>query len=102
MMQLFFIILGMAIVTFIPRLLPVFIMDRLNLPIWANKWLKTIPYAALGALIFPGILSVEASLPIVGLIGGLTAVFLAFFKLQIIYIVFGSIITVMLMKVLFL
>ncbi|SET27380.1 Branched-chain amino acid transport protein [Natronincola peptidivorans] len=97
-MQLFFIILGMAIVTFIPRLLPVFIMNNLKLPAWGNKWLKAIPYAALGALIFPGILTVEANLPIVGLLGGLAAILLASLKLQIIYIVFGSIGTVMLLK----
>lgn len=101
-MQLFLIILGMAIVTFIPRLLPVFIMDKLKLPNWANKWLRTIPYAALGALIFPGILTVETNLPIIGLAGGLVAVLLTFMKLQIIYIVFGSIFTVMLLKFLIL
>ena len=101
-MQLFLIILGMAIVTFIPRLLPVFIMDKLKLPNWANKWLRTIPYAALGALIFPGILTVETNLPIIGLAGGLVAVLLTFMKLQNIYIVFGSIFTVMLLKFLIL
>ncbi|MCC5910716.1 MAG: AzlD domain-containing protein [Clostridiaceae bacterium] len=97
-MELFFIILGMALVTFIPRLLPVLIMDRLTLSPWVKKWLKTIPYAALGALIFPGILSIEAGVPFIGLAGGIVAGGIAFFKLHIIYVVFGSIFTVMLMK----
>ncbi|AKL94127.1 branched-chain amino acid transport [Clostridium aceticum] len=101
-MQLFFIILGMAMVTFIPRLLPVFIIDKLSLPSWASKWLKTIPYAALGALIFPGILTVESSLPIIGFVGGIAAMIIAFFKLHVIYVIFGSILTVMLMKFLLL
>lgn len=101
-MQLFLIILGMTVVTFIPRLLPVFIIDKLKLPAWANNWLKAIPYAALGALIFPGILTVEANKPIIGLVGGLVALILALTKLQIIYVVLGSIFSVMLLKALIL
>ncbi|SDK04033.1 AzlD domain-containing protein [Natronincola ferrireducens] len=101
-MTFFIVILSMAIVTFIPRLLPAFIMDKLNLPPWVNKWLKTIPYAALGALIFPGVLTVEATMPIIGLMGGVVAVALAFLKFHVIYVVFGSIFTVILMKALLL
>lgn len=101
-MKLFLIILGMTVVTFTPRLIPVFIMDKLNLPPWANKWLRAIPYAALGALIFPGILTVEPGIPIIGLVGGIVAIIMAFLNLHVIYVIFGSITTVMLIKFLFL
>lgn len=36
-------ILGMAIVTMVPRFIPAFIMDRLALKPWLNKWLNAIP-----------------------------------------------------------
>lgn len=48
------IIIGMAAVTMIPRVIPAFIVDKLQFRDWINRWLNAIPYAALGALIFPG------------------------------------------------
>lgn len=94
-MKIVFIILAMSLVTFIPRLLPVFIMDRLTLPGWGSKWLRSIPYAALGALIFPGVLNIEEGLPLLGLAGALSAAILAYFKLHAIYVILGSIAVVM-------
>lgn len=88
------IIIGMAIVTAIPRLIPVFIVDKVSFPNWVNRWLNAIPYAALGALIFPGILTVKPDQPLVGLIGGGIALLLAFIGLNIIFVVLGAIATV--------
>jgi len=67
------IILGMAVVTAVPRVLPAFLPSEMELPSWVRRWLAAVPYAALGALIFPGILSVDPSRPWVGLLGGLGA-----------------------------
>jgi branched-subunit amino acid transport protein len=100
-MEVFLIIIGMSIVTYVPRLLPALIMDRFMLPTWVNRWLKSIPYAALGALIFPGILSVDKSSAMIGLVGGLVAAAAAYFRVPIIYVIFGSIVSVILMKVWF-
>lgn len=97
-MNEFLIIAGMAVVTLIPRWLPVIIIGRVSFPKWVNDWLSYIPYAALGALIFPGILSVDAENPSFGLIGGLVAVLLAFFRCHILLVIFGSIATVMVLK----
>jgi branched-subunit amino acid transport protein len=99
-MDLFFIVLGMCIVTYIPRLLPVFIIDYFVLPKWIKRWLNCIPYAALGALIFPSILTVEKDIPLIGLIGGIVAVIIASYRLHIIYVIGGSILTVILIKTL--
>ncbi len=98
-MALFFVILAMGAVTFIPRLLPVFIVDRLNLPDWVNRWLKAIPYAALGALIFPGILYIEEGSPFTGLAGGAAAVILAALRVHILFVIFGAMAAVLIMKV---
>ncbi|GAA5416727.1 hypothetical protein Pryu01_01765 [Paraliobacillus ryukyuensis] len=81
------IIIGMALVTIVPRFIPVFIVDRIQFPEWINQWLNVIPYAALGALIFPGVLTVIPERPWIGFVGGLVAVLLAIFRVQTILIV---------------
>lgn len=91
------IIAGMAIVTMIPRLLPVFIVEKLQFRPWLNRMLSAIPYAALGALIFPGILTVIPEQPHIGLIGGIVAVLLSFLGLNVILVVIGAIAAVFLM-----
>ncbi|HDQ14702.1 MAG TPA: AzlD domain-containing protein, partial [Sediminispirochaeta sp.] len=65
-------IFGMALVTYIPRLLPFVLIDKEKLPPRLVRMLKNIPYAALGALIFPGILTVDENVWL-GVVGGLVA-----------------------------
>jgi branched-subunit amino acid transport protein len=90
-MEILLIIGGMALVTFIPRLLPAVVLQSVPLPGWVRRWLETIPYAALGALIFPGILEVAPERPEVGLVGGAAAAVLAWLDLHIIWIMAGAI-----------
>ena len=91
-------IIGMALVTYIPRLLPALIPDRFQFPEWFNRWLKSIPYAALGALIFPGVLLVDQDQPLIGLLGGVTAVVLSLLNLHITLVMAGSISAVLLIQ----
>ncbi|MFD1361361.1 AzlD domain-containing protein [Lentibacillus salinarum] len=91
------IIIGMALVTMIPRVIPAYIVDKLQFRDWVNRWLNAIPFAALGALIFPGILSVIPNRPYIGLLGGLAAVALAFLGMNVIFVVIGAIVTVFLL-----
>jgi branched-subunit amino acid transport protein len=96
------IILGMAAVTYIPRMLPALFMDRFEFPAWFQKWLRCIPYAALAALIFPGVLSVDSDEPLVGVIAGLFAAGMAFFNLHIVIIMVAAIAaTILVQNVLF-
>ncbi|SER84366.1 Branched-chain amino acid transport protein [Gracilibacillus ureilyticus] len=88
------IIIGMALVTLIPRIVPAFIVDLVRFPKWMNKWLQAIPYAALGALIFPGIMTVVPDKPYIGLIAGVAAIILAWFKVHVILVVLVAIGTV--------
>lgn len=85
------IIIGMSLVTMIPRIIPAYIVDRIHFPSWLNRWLNAIPYAALGALIFPGIMSVRPEHPHIGIIGGLVAIVLAYLGLNVILVVIGAI-----------
>lgn len=86
-----FVILGMGIVTFIPRLLPMVLLKEVPLPWWLQAWLDYVPYAALGALIFPGILAVIPEHPWVGLAAGGVAVILAYVQKQILVVVAGAV-----------
>lgn len=45
------IIIGCAIVTVIPRVLPLVLFSRIELPDWAIHWLKHIPVAVMAALL---------------------------------------------------
>ncbi|GAA0434147.1 MAG: AzlD domain-containing protein [Bacillota bacterium] len=88
------IIIGMSLVTMLPRMIPAFIVDKLQFRDWVNRWLNAIPYAALGALIFPGIMTVRPDQPHIGLLGGLVAIVLAFLGVNIILVVMAAIATV--------
>ncbi|QAS51731.1 AzlD domain-containing protein [Halobacillus litoralis] len=84
-------IIGMAVVTAIPRLVPALIVDFITFPKWVDRWLNAIPYAALGALIFPGIMSVKPDAPQIGVIAGLVTIFLAWLNIHIIFVVLCAI-----------
>lgn len=93
------IIIGMSLATMIPRIIPAFIVDKLEFRGWLNRWLSAIPFAALGALIFPGILAVKPDQPHIGLIGGIVAIALAYLGLNVILVVIGAIATVFLVSI---
>lgn len=74
------VILGCAVVTFIPRLIPALCIDRLEFSPKFEKFLNLIPFTALAALICPGVLTVDAQLWYIGLIGAIVAAGLAWKK----------------------
>lgn len=45
------IIFGAAVVTFIPRVLPLMILSRMTIPDWGKRWLNYIPIAVMAALV---------------------------------------------------
>ena len=94
------IIFGMALVTYIPRMLPLVFMDIEKVPDWFKAILRNVPYAALGALIFPGILTVHENIWF-GIIGGITATVVALLGANLILVVMSSIITLMVLSVFF-
>lgn len=55
--EYFFIILGMGLVTYLPRWMPLFFLSRRNLTGWLIDWLELIPVAILSALLFPALLT---------------------------------------------
>jgi branched-subunit amino acid transport protein len=53
---IFLIILGMAIVTYLPRLIPAWFLSSRALPDVFRRWLRVVPVAVLAALLFPELL----------------------------------------------
>jgi branched-subunit amino acid transport protein len=89
---------GMFLVTYIPRLVPFLFASQLDLPPWVRKWLRFFPYAALGALIFPGILTAVPGKPVLAAGAGILAVVSALFIRNITVIVVLAIAAVLLLQ----
>ena len=88
----------MFLVTFVPRLIPFLFARQLDLPPWIKKWLKFFPYAALGALIFPGILEAVPGKPALAAGAGILAAVCALFIRNITVIVVLAIAAVLLLQ----
>lgn len=84
-------VLGMAAVTFLPRLLPFLAISADKLPLRLRRFLEYIPYAALGALIVPGVFSSAGGKPYFVIAGLLFSVVYSWFKGGIIVPVLGAV-----------
>ncbi|MDR9748296.1 MULTISPECIES: AzlD domain-containing protein [Paenibacillus] len=49
--DVFWIIMGSALLTFIPRVLPLMLFSKIQIPIWLLRWLEYVPVAVMAALI---------------------------------------------------
>lgn len=86
-----FLILAMALVTYIPRYLPLAMISKRELPPRLHEFLKYIPCTALGALIIPGVFTATPKMPMASL-GGIAFAFIyGWYKGGIIVSVLGSI-----------
>lgn len=56
---IFLIILGMWLVTYLPRLLPVWFLSRRTLPPPVIAWIRFVPVTVLAALLFPALVVQE-------------------------------------------
>lgn len=100
-MNLLFLILAMALVTYVPRMLPMVLLRQVSLPAYIRRFMQLIPYAALGALIFPGVLtSTGANHMEPAIVGSTVAVLLAWFGTNLILVVAGGIAGAWLMNLL--
>ena len=84
-------IIGMAVVTYIPRAIPAVFIDKMKFGRKTERFLQLIPYTAMAALIFPGVFSVDAERQYIGIVGGLVAVFLAWRRTPVIVCVVAAI-----------
>lgn len=63
---LIFVIMGMAIVTYIPRMVPMVYLSDREIPSWLNEWLGYIPVTVLAALLFPILFKSEGKITLTG------------------------------------
>lgn len=84
-------LLSLWLVTLVPRLLPPFIVDKISVPPLVGEFLNVIPYATLGALIFPGIIQAIPSEPGISLVGGAVAVVLSLLRVPLVFVVLASV-----------
>ena len=90
-------ILGMALVTYLPRLIPSLIINKVSFGKRFERFIGLIPYTAMAALIVPGIFSADPERWYIGVIGGVVAITLACFKkIPSTVAVLGSVLAVML------
>lgn len=89
--QLIWVIIGMGIVTYIPRMLPLVLFHTNHLHPRVQGILKNVPFAILGALIFPGVLTINSESYLYGLIGAIAAFIAAWLNLNVILVVLSSI-----------
>ncbi|HPD22577.1 MAG: AzlD domain-containing protein [Desulfomonilia bacterium] len=59
--EVFLIILGAAIVTLIPRIVPLVLLSRITLPERVVRWLEFVPVAVLSALLAQAVVMPEGS-----------------------------------------
>ncbi len=96
---LIWIIVGMGLVTYTPRMLPLVFIKTDGVPPFVQAVLKNVPFAVLGALIFPGIFIIQSghlqsmSLNdlLFGLIGGGMAFVAAMLEWNIVFVVLSAI-----------
>ncbi len=85
-MNLVLLVSGMALVTYLPRVLPSLCFDQMQVSNRMKVFLQLIPYTALSAMVFPAILSIDDNRWI-GILGGLFAIFCSWKKLPTIVVV---------------
>lgn len=92
--NLVFLILGMAAVTYGPRLAPfIFLGDRKIHP-RLDAFLKCIPAAAIGALIIPGVFDAIPDAPLAVFFGMAFTIVVGLWKGGVIFPVIGSVVVV--------
>lgn len=89
--EIVLLILGMTAVTYLPRALPGVLVGKLKFGPRVKKFLRLIPYTAMAALIFPGVLSVDPANTWIVLIGAAVAALLAVLRLPVMASVLGAI-----------
>ena len=94
MNNLWILVIGMAVVTYIPRMVPMVVLSEIKLPPFMKRFLEFIPVAVLSSLIFPGILFSTDSMGS-AISGGIISIIMAYFEINLLLVVISGILGVM-------
>lgn len=86
-------VLLMALVTYIPRVLPFLIFRREIKSTYIKSFLQYVPYAVIGALTFPDIFSSTGNL-VTAICGTIMALWLSYREKSLVVVAIGAILTV--------
>ena len=100
MLKPFTAVLLMALVTYIPRVLPISIFRREIKSRYIRSFLNYVPYAVLGALTFPDIFYSTGNYK-TAVCGTLAALLLAYKKKGLVIVALGAILTVFITGIFF-
>lgn len=96
------IILGCALVTFIPRVLPLMLLSQMELPKWLIRWLKNVPVAVMAALLAQELLLSDNQFSIaenyLKLLAAIPAFLIAFFTKSLLGTVMAGVIVMMVLR----
>jgi branched-subunit amino acid transport protein len=99
------IIMGCALVTFIPRVLPLMLLSQMELPKWVIRWLKNVPVAVMAALLTQDLLlsenEISISANILKLLAAIPAFAIAIFTKSLLGTVVVGVIFMMLLRFIF-
>ncbi len=99
------IIMGCALVTFIPRVLPLMLLSQMELPKWVIRWLKNVPVAVMAALLAQDLLlsenEISISANILKLLAAIPAFAIAIFTKSLLGTVVVGVIFMMLLRFIF-
>jgi branched-subunit amino acid transport protein len=87
-MEIITVILLMMLVTYLPRMIPMYFIKVEKIPSELKRFFSFIPYAALGALILPGSISAISGKPEVSALAIAVSAVIAWFNSSIIVTVF--------------
>ena len=89
--EVLFLILGMALVTFLPRAIPALFSEKMHFSKRMEKFLQLIPYTAMACIIVPGVFTAQTERPWVNLVGAAAAGLLGYRKCSPMLCVLGAI-----------
>ncbi len=93
-------LLGVSVVTLIPRVLPLIVLSKIELPEWGMRWLNHIPIAVMSALLAQELLVSNGSFAPSpqGLIAALPAFVVAFISRSLLATVITGLVAMMLLR----
>lgn len=95
------IIVGMALITFIFRFVPLLLTNHRMVSSKAKAMLEYLPIAVLSALTIPGIVQVDPDTQLVGIASGIVAVILVLIRrIPLLLVILGSVSTAVVVKML--
>ena len=90
-MKLLPLILGMVIVTYLPRLIPLLVLKQRKMSNRFKMFLTFIPYTSLSILLIRGVLTAQDNMKVPTILGIAVAGFIAYLQNNLIFSVIGGI-----------